>query len=67
MSILAVLLEELTMKRYEKTRDILILVRYALLENFGYRQMHLWWRFRGLIDFVRGDRSWGAMARKKTF
>jgi len=67
MSILAILLEELTMKRYERTRDILILIGYAFIESFGYRQLHLWWRFRGLIDYLRGDKRWGVMTRTKTF
>ncbi|MEX2601151.1 MAG: glycosyltransferase [Balneolaceae bacterium] len=67
MSMLAVLLEELTMKRYERVNDVLILTLYAFLENFGYRQIHSWWRLRGLIDFLRGDKQWGEMTRKKTF
>lgn len=67
MSVLAVLLEELTMKRYERVQDVLILTLYAFLENFGYRQIHSWWRLRGLIDFLKGDKQWGEMIRKKTF
>ncbi len=67
MSVLSVLLEELTMKKYDRVRDVMVLVLYAFLENFGYRQMHVWWRFRGLIDFIRGKKEWGKMVRKKTF
>lgn len=67
MSILSILLEELTMKRYERIRDILTRVLYAFLENFGYRQLHLWWRFRGIVDHLRGIRKWGAMTRSATF
>ncbi|MEX1212333.1 MAG: glycosyltransferase [Balneolaceae bacterium] len=67
LSTLAVLLEELTMQRYERTRDVLKLIAYAFVEQFGYRQLHLWWRFKGLIDFLRGDKSWGKMVRTASF
>lgn len=67
MSILSILLEELTMKRYERIRDVLILVLYAFIENFGYRQLHLWWRFRGIVDHLRGIKKWGDMTRSATF
>lgn len=67
LSTLAVLLEELTMQRYERTRDVLKLIAYTFVEQFGYRQLHLWWRFTGLIDFLRGDKSWGKMVRTSSF
>lgn len=63
VSILAVLLEELTMMRYDRISDVLKLVMYAFLENFGYRQIHAWWRFKGLVDFLRGNKQWGEMIR----
>jgi cellulose synthase/poly-beta-1,6-N-acetylglucosamine synthase-like glycosyltransferase len=64
LSISAVLLEEFTTRRYASTKDVLILCFYALLENLGYRQLHAWWRIRGLVDFIRGRKEWGAMTRK---
>ncbi|MDF3052280.1 MAG: hypothetical protein K0S19_385, partial [Geminicoccaceae bacterium] len=33
---------------------VLILLGYAVLENFGYRQLTLYWRVRGLLDAWRG-------------
>lgn len=60
----AVLLEEMTTRRYGRIRDVLILAFYGLLENFGYRQIHAWWRFKGLFSYLKGDKSWGSMARK---
>jgi cellulose synthase/poly-beta-1,6-N-acetylglucosamine synthase-like glycosyltransferase len=64
LSVTALLLEEMTTRRYEKLSDVFIMMGYALLENLGFRQIHAWWRFRGLIDFLRGRKDWGTMVRK---
>jgi hypothetical protein len=40
------------------------LLAAAVAENFGYRQMNSWWRLRGVIDYCKGKRGWGAMTRK---
>lgn len=50
--------------RYSGTRVIGALLRDAVLEGFGYRQLTLWWRMRGLWDWVRGARGWDKFARK---
>lgn len=65
LSVLAVLLEELTFRRYDRLSDVFILILFAFLENLGYRQIHAWWRFKGLIDFLKGNKSWGEMTRNK--
>ena len=67
LSVLSVLMEELTFRKYDRLRDVLILILFAFLENLGYRQIHAWWRFRGLIDFLRGKKGWGEMTRMGTF
>ena len=59
----AVLLEELSFHRYPNVRDLARLMAGALLENFGYRQLTVWWRLRGTLDYLRGVQSWGAMQR----
>lgn len=46
-----------------KTREIFILFAFAVLENFGYRQLTLWWRMKGTIDFLRGKKSWEKFQR----
>ena len=63
-SVAAVLLEELSFRRYLRFRDVITLLVVALLENFGYRQMTSWWRLRGVIDYLKGKNAWGAMTRK---
>jgi len=60
----AVVLEELFYRRYPKTSDIARLVAAAFLENFGYRQLTLWWRLRGFWDYFHGRTAWGKMERK---
>ncbi len=64
LSVSSVLCEEFTYRRYPQVRHIFIMFFYALLENFGYRQMHSWWRLMGLVDFLKGNKSWGEMTRK---
>lgn len=67
LSVLSVMMEELTFRRYDSIRDVMILILFAFLENLGFRQMHAWWRFRGLIDFFKGVKTWGEMTRTGTF
>ena len=58
LSIGSVVLEELTHRRYPSLRDLRILLVYALLENFGYRQLLLFCRFQGVLRFLTGFRRW---------
>jgi cellulose synthase/poly-beta-1,6-N-acetylglucosamine synthase-like glycosyltransferase len=62
-SVGAVLLEEISFHRYPRARDLFKLIMYAVLENFGYRQMTVLWRIKGIIDYIRGVESWGTMQR----
>ncbi len=63
-SVGAVLLEEISFKRYPKLRHLILLISIGVIENFGYRQMTMWWRLMGFWDYFRGKQSWGAMQRK---
>ncbi|MCC5915448.1 MAG: glycosyltransferase family 2 protein [Balneolaceae bacterium] len=67
LSVLSVMLEELTFRRYDRLKDVMILILYAFLENLGYRQIHAWWRLRGLFDYLRGNKEWGEMVRTGAF
>ncbi|MBI2059194.1 MAG: glycosyltransferase family 2 protein [Nitrospirae bacterium] len=64
LSIMAVGLEELSMRRYPKTGDLFRLFLLAFAENFGYRQFSTYWRVRGFLSSVRGVKTWGTLARK---
>ena len=57
-------LEEMSYLRYEKVGDRLVLLLWVLLENFGYRQLSVVWRLRGLVKYLRGSKGWGAMERE---
>jgi cellulose synthase/poly-beta-1,6-N-acetylglucosamine synthase-like glycosyltransferase len=48
---------------FSRRREVLILLGYAVLENFGYRQLTLYWRLRGLWDAWRGKKGWEKFAR----
>lgn len=58
LSVGAVLLEEMTYRRYARFRDLMILFLFAFLENLGYRQLVLWYRFQGVGRFLTGFRRW---------
>ncbi len=64
LSTLSVFLEELSFKKYKKVKHLIILMVASLLENFGYRQMISFWRFKGLIEYYLGKRDWGKMEKK---
>jgi hypothetical protein len=64
ISALAVLLEELALRRHSRIRDLARLLLVAVLENFGVRQLTLWWRVKALAEYLRGDLSWSAMERR---
>jgi len=58
LSVGAVLLGELTYRRYPRFRHLLTLVGLAMLENIGYRQLVLYYRFQGVLQFLTGSRRW---------
>ena len=64
LSVAAVLLEELRLRRYPRWIDVAKLTLYGILENFGYRQLNTFWRFMAIISFLRKNQSWGAMERR---
>ena len=48
---------------FSRRPEVLILLLYAVLENFGYRQLTLYWRLRGLWDAWRGKTGWEKFSR----
>ncbi|HZT68754.1 MAG TPA: glycosyltransferase [Terriglobia bacterium] len=58
LSIGAVLLEELTYRRYPEYRDLAKLLWFAFIENIGYRQLVLYYRLEGVVRFLTGSRHW---------
>lgn len=64
LSVAAVLLEEISFRRYPKWLDLAKLIVYAVLENFGYRQILSLFKVKAFYDFARRRRGWGEMKRK---
>lgn len=62
-SVMSVLLAEMESHRYPRPWDLVRLTYYAILENFGYRQLNTWWRIKAMVQYCRSDRSWGEMPR----
>ncbi len=63
LSTAALVMEEIYFNKFPRLRDILKLFIYAVIENFFYRQLHSWWRFQGIIDFLFKKRTWGTITR----
>jgi hypothetical protein len=63
ISVGSVLLEEMTYRRYSRSREVARLLLYCLLEHFPYRQLILLWRLQGLWQYLRGDLAWRPMKR----
>jgi cellulose synthase/poly-beta-1,6-N-acetylglucosamine synthase-like glycosyltransferase len=58
LSVGAILLEEMTYRRYPRPRDLLVLLAYGMLENVGYRQLILFFRVQGILKFLVGSHRW---------
>ena len=63
-SVVSVVLQEISGHRYQGLKALSLLLFTAVIENFGYRQMTVWWRLMGTIDWIRGKDGWGHMTRK---
>ncbi|HEX9009828.1 MAG TPA: glycosyltransferase family 2 protein [Holophagaceae bacterium] len=63
-SVVSVLLQEISGHRYQGLKAFSLLLAAAVAENFGYRQLTLWWRLRGTFDWLRGKGGWGHMRRR---
>ena len=64
LSVMSVLLEQISFQMYPRFRQTLKLTAVAFLENLGYRQLAAWWRLVGLYRWMtQCEGSWGAMKR----
>jgi cellulose synthase/poly-beta-1,6-N-acetylglucosamine synthase-like glycosyltransferase len=67
LSTSALVLEEMSFHVYPRIRDLLKLFLVAVIENFGYRQLTVVWRMRGMIGWLRGRvPEWGDMKRSSS-
>ena len=64
VTLLAVLLNDVTSRRYMRGRDLALLVAVAIFESLGYRQVNSLWGCVGTIQALRGKGGWGSMKRQ---
>ncbi|HXL07019.1 MAG TPA: glycosyltransferase [Gemmatimonadales bacterium] len=64
LSLWAVVLEEVSFHRYRRLGDLVRLVLFATLENFGYHQCAVWWRLRAFFTRRGRKHVWGEMTRR---
>lgn len=60
----AILIESYTFRKYRTMKDYFFLILGTILEQFGFRQIHLWWRIQGIYNFLIKKDEWGKMKRK---
>jgi cellulose synthase/poly-beta-1,6-N-acetylglucosamine synthase-like glycosyltransferase len=56
--------EGLALFKYERLRDVIVLLAAGFLSNLGYRQYLVAWQLKGLWDFLKGKQGWDKFARK---
>jgi cellulose synthase/poly-beta-1,6-N-acetylglucosamine synthase-like glycosyltransferase len=64
LSIAAILLEEISFRRYPGWIDLTKLLTYSIMENFGYRQLLSAMKVKAFWDTIRRRRAWGHMQRR---
>ncbi len=64
LSVAAVLLEEISFRRYPGWIDLVKLIAYGVMENFGYRQLLSLYKVKSFWDFLLRRRGWGEMKRR---
>ncbi len=63
----AILLEEITYRRYPKIKNLLLLLFYGVVENFGYRQVISLWRTEALFNALLSRKKGWEFVDKKGF
>ncbi len=63
LSIWGIVLEEVGFRRYRRWSDLGRLLLVATFENFGYRQLSVWFRLRAFWSAIRYRHVWGRMTR----
>jgi cellulose synthase/poly-beta-1,6-N-acetylglucosamine synthase-like glycosyltransferase len=68
LTVSALLLDEISHHTYPRQSQIFGLLIAAIAENFGYRQVNLYWRLLGLLQWLTGTKAkWGDMKRTATW
>ena len=65
LSIGSLILEQYTRKSVMSAKQCLSLSLYAILENFGYRQLITVFRLEGILKYRKLRKTWGKIKRKE--
>lgn len=65
LSVGALLLETYTVKKFPKASQLLQLLLFCFLDNFGYRQFNTLVRVAATFSFRKSRGTWGSMERKQ--
>jgi hypothetical protein len=63
LSVAAILLEEISYRRYPSWEDLWKLLICGVLENFGFRQLLALFKIQAFWEYLRGLRRWGKLER----
>jgi hypothetical protein len=63
LSIGALLLEENTFKKYPDIKQVLTLLFYCVIDNFGYRQLNTVFKVLAAIGYRKNKNKWGEIKR----
>lgn len=64
LTVWAVVLEDLSFRRYRSRWDFARLIAFALIEGVGFRQFTVWFRLHAFWRYFRGEEGWGVMTRE---
>jgi hypothetical protein len=64
VTLLAILLNDLALRRYMRGRDLALLIAVAMLESVGFRQANALWGCLGTVQALGGRSEWGPMKRR---
>jgi cellulose synthase/poly-beta-1,6-N-acetylglucosamine synthase-like glycosyltransferase len=64
LSVWAILLEEVSFRKYQRPGDVVRLLLTSVAEAFVYRPLTLAFRLKAFWHLVRGDKRWGTMKRE---
>ena len=64
LTVWAIVLEDLSFRRYRRRADLALLLLFAFIEGLGFRQLTVWFRLQAFWKYFRGSDSWGVMTRQ---
>ena len=65
LSIGSLILEQYTKKNAMTAKQYILISVYAILENFGYRQLITLFRVEGVLKYRKLRQTWGKIKRKE--